>query len=355
MSLDSIRFRVARLRQRLAAALHDRLGLRRTVYVHERTEEYRRYWEEGARLLGAEFVPLTADVWEVRRDGRRLRLSIHITPCDDHATRRLAGNKPYCYGLAQAAGIPVARHVVFEVHQLKSARQFVTDHPAPWVLKPAYGTASGLGVTTGITSWAGVVGAAALASFYARTLILEQMICGESCRLLFLNSRLIHAVRRRGVRVSGDGQHSIAELAGLLGGDRLLHDYNTAFTLAGQGRTFADVPAPGEDVLVRSLPRGERQQRELRTIYDEDVTAQCAPELAAELSKVVNALGSEFAGIDIITNDLRRPLAQSGGTFLEINTTPGIHHHYVGRTQASEPVAKLVLAHLLDGARNVTQ
>ena len=351
MSLDTLRFRVARAGRRVAAALHDRLGLRRTVYVHERTKEYRGYWEEGARLLGAEFNPLTQDVWEIRRNGRVLRLSIHITPCDDHATRRLAGDKPYCYKLAHAAGVPIPRNLVFEADRLESARSFMAETPGPWVLKPARGTASGLGVTTGITTWRGVIGATALASFYGRSLILEQMIAGESCRLLFLNGRLIHAVRRRGVRVTGDGKRSLAELAGLLGGDRLLKDENTLFTLAGQQRTAADVPAMGQEVLLRSLPLEVRQRRELRTIYDEDVTAQCAPELAAELSKVVNALGSEFAGIDIISNDLRRPLAQSGGTFLEINTTPGIHHHYVNPAASSEPVAMLVLAHLLDGAR----
>jgi cyanophycin synthetase len=348
MSRDTALFRLERMRCRVSSALHDRLGLKRTVYVHERTEEYRRYWEAGARLLGAEFVPLTEDVWEIRHDGRSLRLSIHITPCDDHATRRLAGNKPYCYSLAQSVGVPVPAHVVFEVHELERARAFIQQEPGPWVLKPARDTASGLGITTGITTWHGVIVAAALASFYGRTLILERMVPGESCRLLFLGGRMVHAVRRRGVRVTGDGRRSIAELARNAGGPGLLEDANTRLTLAGQQRAGSDIPAPGEEVLVRSLPLGQNGQRELRTEYDETVTSLVGLEVAAELAKVVRALGTEFAGIDVISNDLSRPLQASGGTFLEINTTPGIHHHYIAPDDFTvNPVARQVLAHLL--------
>jgi len=348
MSRDSTLFRLERMRWRIVSALHDRLGLKRTVYVHQRTDEYRRYWKEAAGSLGAEFLPLTEDVWEIRGDGRSLRLSVHITPCDDHATRRLAGNKPYCYALAQSVGVPVPAHVVFEVHELDRAKAFIEGHAGPWVLKPARDTASGLGITTGITSWHGVIVAAALASFYGRTLILERMVAGESCRLLFLGGRMVHAVRRRGVRVTGDGRRSISELAAGFSGAALLADPNTRLTLAGQHRTPADVPRLGEEVLIRSLPLGQHRRRELRTVYDEAVTSLVAPEVTAELSKVVRALGTEFAGIDLISNDLSRPLEASGGTFLEINTTPGIHHHYIAPEDFTvNPVARQVLAHLL--------
>ena len=45
--------------------------------------------------------------------------------------------------------------------------------------------------------------------------------------------------------------------------------------------------------------------------------------------RVVRAVGSSFAGVDVVTVDPTRPLRDSGGVFLEINTTPGIHHHYL--------------------------
>ncbi len=299
------RFRLAEARTRLARSLRRRLLPASTTYVHERVAEYRRYWEAGAAALGAEFVAMTDEVWDVRRNGRRARIYNFLTPCDDPGTRRLAGDKVYCYTLAAREGIPVPYHVVVRPGNLAPARAFLAAHAPPFVVKPARDTSSGLGVTTEVRTWRDVLRAAALASLYTSDILVERMMPGESCRLLYLDGRLIHAVRRRA--------HG-----------------------AGHGT------APVE---------------ELRTVYDETVTHLCGEPLAAECARVVAALGTEFAGIDLVCNDLRRPLAESGGTFLEINTTPGIHHHYITEEDHTvNPVARQVLAYLLqrrsDGARD---
>ncbi|MEO8449789.1 MAG: addiction module protein, partial [Gemmatimonadota bacterium] len=321
--------------------------------VRERVAEYRGYWEEGARLLGADFVVLREDIWEVRLGGRRARLANFQTPFDDPATRRLAGDKAYCYGLAQQVGAPVPEHLVVTVNQLEAARTFLRDHRPPFVVKPARDSASALGVTTHVETWSEFIRAAAIASLHDSDILIERMIAGESCRLLFLGGRMIHAVRRRGLRVVGDGRSTIAELVKAGGhGDSVLNgDQNSAFTLASYGVNFGSVPKEGESILVRSIPPADRETRELRTVYDEAVTALCGPELVESMRKVVEILGSEFVGIDLITNDLGLSLQESGGTFLEVNTTPGIHHHYVSPgDRKAEPVAKLVLAHLLHPA-----
>jgi D-alanine-D-alanine ligase-like ATP-grasp enzyme len=152
-----------------------------------------------------------------------------------------------------------------------------------------------------VTTWPEFLRAAALASLYGEDILLERMMPGESCRLLFLDGRLIHAVRRRAMERLAGGVFPVAEL---------------------------------------------------RTVYDETVTHLCGEPLVAECARIVAALGSEFAGIDLICNDLGRSLAESGGTFLEINTTPGIHHHYIGsESHSANPVAKQVLAYLLRDPR----
>jgi glutathione synthase/RimK-type ligase-like ATP-grasp enzyme len=60
----------------------------------------------------------------------------------------------------------------------------------------------------------------------------------------------------------------------------------------------------------------------------------------------VERIGSRFAGVDLLTNDPSVPLTESGGVFLELNTTPSIHHHAIGTR--SESVAVRVLQYLLD-------
>lgn len=295
------RFRLVRVRTRLTRSLRRRFLPPPTTYVDERAAEYRRYWEAGASAVGAEFLPITDEVWDVRRDRRRVRIYNFLTPCDDPGTRRLAGDKPYCYTLASEVGLPVPPHVVVRPDDLGPARRFFSEQPAPYVVKPPRHTSSALGVTTNVTTWPEFLQAAALASLYGEDILLERMMAGESCRLLFLDGRLIHAVRRRASGPPSAGTHPVAEL---------------------------------------------------RTVYDETVTHLCGAPLVADCARMVSALGSEFAGIDLICNDLGRSLAESGGTFLEINTTPGIHHHYITSEDHSvNPVARQVLAYLLRGSR----
>lgn len=333
---------------RLSRGIRHRLGGPKTVYVTARREEYRGYWEAAARALGADFEALTDDVWEIRQAGRATRVSSWVTPCDDPVVLRLAGDKSFTYRLAEAANVPVPRHEVVTTADREPAYRLLERLGRPLVVKPLKGSASGQGVTTHVRDRRSLSRALLLASLYHDQILVEELIAAESCRLLFLGGELLHAVRRRGIRVLGDGTRTIAAALREQGLDRPEADQAVRDTLAAQGLAL-DVVVPGAvEVVARSLPRKERDFEELRTVYDEDITGLVAPALVAELSEVVRGLGSEFAGVDIMTNDPAKSLAASGGTFLEINTTPGLHHHYVSVTDPARGPAVAVLAYLLE-------
>jgi len=171
------------------------------------------------------------------------------------------------------------------------------------------------------------------------------MVFGETCRLLYLGGRFIHAVRRRGARVTGDGRQSVRELLEQKGSPP--DDVTIVPTLRAQSLLLDSVPRSGKEVVVGTLPPGERSRRELRTQYDEAITDIVADSLVEQTGAAVRALGTEFAGVDIITNDPTRDLKDTGGVFLEINTTPSIHHHYVTQgKETTRPVAVEVLEYL---------
>jgi cyanophycin synthetase len=318
----------------------------RTVYVSERVTEYRNYWAVAAALLGADFEELTPGIWQVRRGEHRTRLANFVTECDDPVTLHLAGDKPFGHALAQRAGVPSPEHRVVSLGSAGEAEQLLRGG-TPLVVKPAARSSSGLGVTTDVRTLSGLRGALALASLYDNRMLVERMVLGESYRLLYLGGRLIHAVRRRGLRVTGDGRRSVGQLLAAAGHAPLEHDDLVRATLAAQGVTLATLPARGAEILVRGLPPGGGKQ-ELRTVYDEAVSERCCSDLAREGQRVVEALGSEFAGVDVITTDPATSLRESGGAFIEINTTPGIHHHYVAAGDpTATPVAVVVLEYLL--------
>lgn len=348
MRLRRFTLTARRWQWRIAGLARRLVGSKRTRYVDERVAEYRAYWKGAAQELGASFESLWEDLWEVSRDGRSTRISNYLVQIDDPVTLRLAGNKPYCCAVARRHGIPVAPHRIFRLNDLDPAWQFIAARAGPFVVKPASRSSSGLGITMHVRTRSAFESAAALASLYSEELMVEAMVPAESCRLLYLDGELIHAVRRRGVRVTGDGRSSIAGLLARAGLRRLWSDPATACTLEAQRLSLASRPAPGREIVARYLPASEMPARELRTVYSECITPLVSPQLARALVPVVREIGTRFAGVDLLTNDPSIPLAASGGVFLEMNTTPGIHHHYIGGE--GQAVAVQVLKYLLQEA-----
>jgi cyanophycin synthetase len=63
--------------------------------------------------------------------------------------------------------------------------------------------------------------------------------------------------------------------------------------------------------------------------------------------RIVTSLGLELASVDLLTTHVSRPLAETGGVVNEVNTTPGLHHHYLVANPGRAP-ARDVLELLLE-------
>jgi cyanophycin synthetase len=67
-----------------------------------------------------------------------------------------------------------------------------------------------------------------------------------------------------------------------------------------------------------------------------------------ESAEAVRAVGLRLAGVDVVTPDIMRPLAEAGGTIIEVNGTPGFQYHYTvadpgGATRITIPILERVL------------
>jgi cyanophycin synthetase len=254
-------------------------------------------------------------------------------------------------------GLPVPAHLVFSTAELDAAERFMASRRGEFfVVKPAASTSGARGVTTHVGSPAELRSAAALASLYGERILIERWVPGESYRLLFLDDELIHASRRRGWRVRGDGASTVGRLiaartgAGLRRKRSRSEERDRMRTLEAQGLQVDSVPERGRTVLVQSVDTALPTNIEMRTVFDEDATADIGPALRDQAARAVRAIGSRFAGVDIITLDPSQPLERSGGAINEINTTPGLHHHYyqLGSVGHGTSPAVRVLARLLD-------
>lgn len=327
-------------------------GRTHQIYFEDRVDEYRRIWETVATAIGADFEQLDREIWRISRARRSCLISTYLLQLDDPVVLRLCGQKPLVHGLLMQANLPVPDHVTFSLDTLSQAEDLLARHPNGIVIKPAAGY-GGKGVTTHLTARREIRRAALTASMYSRQLLAEQQIAGECYRLLVFRGRVIGAVRRTGVRVTGDGATTIAELAAsradVSGISRLDDDLDIRFTLSAQGLSLASVPAAGAEVLCRSsqCSQEELERPELRTVYDADVAGAISENVLATATAAAEVVSSEFLGVDIIATDVTGKLEACGGVINEVNTSPALHHHYDSKREDYPACARDIIEALL--------
>jgi cyanophycin synthetase len=149
-------------------------------------------------------------------------------------------------------------------------------------------------------------------------------------RLLYLDGELLDVVLRQAPHVRGDGRSTVLELIANENERRLeaarpraliTMDLDCLFALDADGRSPFTVPAAGELVKVKSAS-SENGEEENHTMgeFSADVVEECA--------NAVRAVGLRLSGVDLVTPDINRPIAEVGGSIIEVNGTPGFQYHY---------------------------
>ena len=297
---------------------------------------YKNIWREACTKIAADFSEITDGIWKVSRNERMTLIHNYKVQIDDPVVLNIAGNKALCYRLLSEHDMPVPPYETFTIHSIGKAKEFMEKHKGSlFVVKPSQGTSGARGITTHVRSLRECTHAAALASLYGKEILIERLIPGESYRLLILDGRMIHAVRRRGMHVTGNGFSTVCQL--VEEENRLRQkqnlpcidiDRDLEATLKVQGFSGQSILGEGQTILVKSYPSRQQKTSEYRTVFNEDVSESVCRGLQDEAVRAASIIQSRFAGVDIITLDLTVPLGESGGVINEINTTPGLHHHF---------------------------
>lgn len=338
-------------------------------------EFYHGIWSAAARDLGLQAVSTAAGDLEILVGSECLRIRGTHCSIDGQEVLDLAGDKARVYRMLSRAGLPVPAHRAFSLCTLDAAQQFIREAPGLCVVKPALNAAMGRGVTTGVLGRkdlerAAIAATAAgaqvlqhdpalsgLVDAFRREvpLLVEQQVPGANYRLLFLDGRLIDAIRRDPPSVAGDGRRTVAELIKMHNRGRLerggafaqrlvSYDLELEQNLAAQGLELSSVPAAGRTVLLKtainetSLDANQPARELLCNAVIED---------AARAAAIV---GARLAGVDVITTNPGRSLSDAGGCILEVNTTPGLAMHHHGHAGSIDP-ASIILDHLAQSAR----
>jgi D-alanine-D-alanine ligase-like ATP-grasp enzyme len=313
---------------------------------------YRDAWAEAAEELGAELIELEGGFLEICRGGVTTRVWRQLSALDDAVSLKVALDKTLVHRLLAARGIRVPDYLEFPRASLEPALRFMgeAEHEQAFVVKPADGGRGGAGVTGGVRTEVDLARAALSAARLDSRLLIERQVPGDMHRLLFCDGELIDVVVRHTPHVTGDGRSSVLELIARENDRRLgkalaqaliTVDLDCILALAAAGRTPRSIPAAGERVQVKSAS-SENAEHENQTVrsWSQDLIDECA--------EAVRAVGLRLAGVDVVTPDVTRALAGTGGAIIEVNGTPGFQYHCVvadpvNATRIAVPVLERVL------------
>jgi cyanophycin synthetase len=221
------------------------------------------------------------------------------------------------------------------------------DLGGPVVVKPYDGN-HGRGVFVDLSTRADVTAAYAVALAEGSGVIVEEYIAGDEHRLLVVGGRMVAATRGEVAAVIGDGRATIAELiesqlnSDPRRGNTEQHIFNfiridsgARIELGRQGFTAESVPAEGKRVIVQRMGNAAH-----------DCTDAVHPSVATAVALAARVVGLDIAGIDLVTADISRPLAQTGGAIVEVNAGPGLQMHIKPASGEPRPVGRAIVDHL---------
>ncbi|OYT87069.1 MAG: cyanophycin synthetase [Burkholderiales bacterium PBB6] len=266
----------------------------------------------------------------------------------------IAQDKDLCKTLLAAAGVPVP--VGRPVGSADEAWEVAEEIGLPVVLKPQDGN-QGKGVTVNITTRDQLDAAYKAAEEYGHPMV-EKFLPGSDFRLLVVGNKLVAAARRDPPHVIGDGEHTVRQLVDQVNADPRRGDgHATSLTkirfddiavarLELQGLTPASVPPKGQRVILRNnanLSTGGTAT---------DVTDDVHPEVAARAVAAAQMIGLDICGVDVVCDNVIRPLEEQSGGVVEVNAAPGLRMHLSPSFGKGRAVGEAIINHLYPAGEN---
>ena len=257
----------------------------------------------------------------------------------------IAQDKQLTKTMLAAAGIPVPEGR--EVESPEDAWDAARNIEGPVVVKPVDGN-HGRGVFMDLTDEQQIKKAYHEALKEGSGVIVERFASGSEHRLLVVGKKLVAATAGDAAAVVGDGTHSIQDLIELqLNSDPRRGEDEmkpldpvrisalTIIALANQGFTPASILESGVKVIVR---RNDNLSR--------DVTDEVHPSVAEHAVLAAQVVGLDISGIDLVTQDISRPLEEQGGVIVEVNAGPGLLMHLKPEVGKPRPVGEAIIDHM---------
>ena len=257
----------------------------------------------------------------------------------------ISRDKDLTKSLLASCGVPVPEGRMVE--SPCDAWEAAQDIGLPVVVKPYDGNHA-RGVFTNLSNQGEIEKAYEDALNEGSGVMVERFIPGNEHRLLVVGKKVVAAAKGESAWAKGDGVRTIRQLieqeintdprrgdAEILPLSPVVFDTKLELELSRQKLSLDSVPAKDQDVLVQGSGN-----------MAFEVTHLVHPDVAAQAALAARVIGLDIAGIDLVAEDISRPLEEQGGAIVEVNAGPGLIMHLKPAVGEPQPVGAAIVEHL---------
>ncbi|MBD2152329.1 cyanophycin synthetase [Pseudanabaena sp. FACHB-1277] len=243
----------------------------------------------------------------------------------------LACDKEGTKSILRGSGVPVPRGTT--IRSAKYLEEAIAEVGGfPIVIKPLNGN-HGRGITIDVRTVNEAIDAFDMAQEVSEEVIIERFHTGRDHRVLVINGKVAAVAERVPANVTGDGVSTIAKLIEITNQDprrgdghdnvltRIEIDRTSIDVLARQGFTLESVPPAGQVCYLKATANLSTGGVSV------DRTDEIHPENIWLAERVARIIGLDIAGIDVVTEDISRPVHETDGAIVEVNAAPGFRMH----------------------------
>lgn len=303
---------------------------------------------DAAGARGIPFIRLNdGNLVQLGYGAKQRRIWTAETDSTSAIAEGISRDKDLTKNLLRSCGIPIPQGAV--VASPGQAWEEALEIGLPVVVKPLDGN-HGRGVSLELNNREDVEAAYHVASKEGSGVLVEQYIRGSEHRLLVVGGKVVAAIRGEEIYVTGDGVSSVQSLI-----DRQLNsdprrgeaeefplDYialdkfpSMVLELGRQGFSATSVPAKGLKVLIQRNGN-----------VSMDCTNAVHPQVDYLAGLAARVVGLDIAGIDLVAQDISRPLDEQGAAIIEVNAGPSLLMHIKPAQGDAQPVGEAIVRHL---------
>lgn len=277
---------------------------------------------------------------------KQRRIWTAVTDRTGSIAEALASDKQMTRQLLSAVHVPVPEGRLVEDDN--DAWLAAEEIPGPVVVKPRDAN-HGRGVFANLTEQSEVMDAYHEAKKEGSGVMVERFIPGIEHRVLIVGGKVVAATCGRPVCVVGDGKHTVMELIELqVNSDPRRGDTESQplspiivnpallLMLRQQKLQLESIPDDGREVIIKRHDN-----------LSEDVTDRVHPQVAHRVVLAARTIGLDIAGIDLVIEDISRPIEEQRGAVVEVNAGPGLLMHLTPSVGQPRPVGEHIINHIM--------